>query len=331
MNFLEKLLDVTGSDRMLLLEQVAQAALDFGVPAYLVGGPVRDLLLSIGSDDIDIMLEGEAPQFVKGLEERWEKYFPGRPRPEKTIAYKKYHTAKILFAKPVVSGIIRLDFSSARKEEYPCPGAPPRVNPGTLAEDLARRDFSINAMALCLTGERKGELCDFHSGEVQLQQRLLCVLHEQSFQDDPARLIRGVRFAVRFGFDFDQQTKSLFKRAVQGRSLTTLPPARLFDEFRKALCESQPMGVLDRLQEEDLLAQIHPLLVVDEEVRSFFLNAAFSEACPVYPQWCRAAAALSAKASDRQFEEMLDFFSIEKRLRTGLIEARKEQQRKHAP
>ncbi len=251
-------LDLTssfGDSISFVLQGVARAAESIvHSPAYLVGGAVRDALLGTPSADLDIMLEGDALLFVRKLRADWREYFPELEPPKKPILFKKYGTAKLPFATPLFGVIESLDFASARAEQYPTPGQAPVIRQGDLADDLGRRDFSINALAVNLLTE---EIVDLFSGIEHLRQGILAILHSQSFRDDPARLLRACRFASRLKMNFDTETETCFCEGVDGFFLQTLPPRRKFDEFRKLLADSAADESLRYLKERDLLTQIH--------------------------------------------------------------------------
>src|SRR5215204_7789935 len=162
------------------------------VPAYLVGGAVRDLLLGLEGADLDVTIEGDANALAgfPGFElEREGLFLTGR-----------LHVADV-----------RIDVAQARAETYPRPGSLPEVRPATIAEDLARRDFTINAMAFPLA--EAGELIDPHAGADDLRGGLLRVLHARSFADDPTRALRAARYAARFGFELEPDTAGLLRDA----------------------------------------------------------------------------------------------------------------------
>jgi poly(A) polymerase len=172
--------------------------------AALVGGAVRDLLLHRvhndpwrGLPDLDLVVEGRAGDFLRRLERALP---PGSLRA--VLEHGAYGTVELELA--IDGEAVLLDVASARRETYPVPGENPRVTLGALADDLARRDFSINAMALDLAS---GRLLDPHGGQADLQQRRLRWLHATSVGDDPTRLVRGARYAARLGFDLDPASR----------------------------------------------------------------------------------------------------------------------------
>jgi tRNA nucleotidyltransferase (CCA-adding enzyme) len=162
-------------------------------PVYLVGGAVRDLLLGRGRADIDLVVEGDAAALASRLG-------------ADVVAHERFATAKVGLDGHEV------DIAGARSESYPHPGALPVVEPADGIEaDLARRDFTINAMAIPLNGEP--DLIDPHGGRADLEAGVLRVLHDRSFEDDPTRALRAARYAARFGFEPEPQTAALLRGA----------------------------------------------------------------------------------------------------------------------
>jgi tRNA nucleotidyltransferase (CCA-adding enzyme) len=164
-------------------------------PVYLVGGAVRDLLLGRGRADLDLVVEGDAATLATKLG-------------AETVEHERFGTAKAR-----LDGH-QIDIATARTETYAQPGALPRVEPACLADDLARRDFTINAMAIPLRGE--SELIDPHGGRDDLEAGRLRVLHPGSFADDPTRALRAARYATRFGFEPEPETAALLREADLG-------------------------------------------------------------------------------------------------------------------
>jgi hypothetical protein len=175
------------------------------VPAYLVGGAVRDLLLGLEGGDLDVAIEGDADMLadLPGFEvEREGLFLTGR-----------LHTDDL-----------RLDVAQARAETYPRPGGLPEVRPATISEDLARRDFTINAMAFPLAAD--DQLLDPHGGLEDLRSELLRVLHPRSFVDDPTRALRAARYAARFGLELEPETDRLLRES----DLSTVSDDRVQNE-----------------------------------------------------------------------------------------------------
>ena len=235
-------------------------ALDGLPPAYLVGGTVRDLLLERhAAAHLDLAIEGDARSVARALADR----LAGAPR-----EYERFGTAVV-----EVEGF-EYDMASTRREAYDEPGALPRVEAAPLREDLARRDFAVNAMAIGLKGDDLGHLYDPHGGLPDLNASVLRVLHERSFADDPTRLLRGVRFEARLGFRFDPETEVLARDAVASEALATVSADRTGRELVKILEETEAPAAVSRLKELEIHTALHPALDPDpEQVASAALGA----------------------------------------------------------
>jgi len=211
------------------LRLIGEAAAEAGAGAWLVGGPVRDLLLGRASPDLDIAVEGSVDAVAAALAER-----PGASVRKSTC---------FLTCTLVLDTGSELDIAHARTERYPEPGALPVVAEATIAEDLRRRDFTVNAMAVALAPGEFGRLLDPHGGLRDLDAGLLRVLHESSFEDDPTRMIRAVRFMLRLGFALEPHTRELLRRAADEGRLAALSGARLRNELRRLFAEAPAEGL----------------------------------------------------------------------------------------
>jgi tRNA nucleotidyltransferase (CCA-adding enzyme) len=229
-------------------------------PTYLVGGWVRDLLRGELPDrGPDLVVEGDAPLVARALADR----LGGEVR-----EYERFRTAIVRI------GDVEVDLVTSRKESYDAPGALPRVEAAPLREDLARRDFAVNAMAIGLKGDDLGHLYDPHGGLSDLDAGLLRVLHDQSFRDDPTRLLRGVRFEARLGFSFDPDTEVLAREAVAAEALATVSSDRTGRELVKILEETEAPAAVKRLKELEIHTALHPALDPEpEQVASAALGA----------------------------------------------------------
>lgn len=216
-----------------LLKRVGAEADRSEARVYLVGGVVRDLLLEQASSDIDIVVEGDGFAFARKL---------ARKLKAEAVFHERFRTAAL-----AVSDGMVLDVVTARRETYAHPGALPDIVPATMKEDLLRRDFTINALAVGLNADNFGVLRDDVQGAEDLESKLIRVMHERSFIDDPTRILRAARYAVRFGFQFDALTQDLLDQAVDQDVFKTLTPARYFLEFRRILEEKDPLPPLDLL------------------------------------------------------------------------------------
>ena len=231
-----------------LLDSLLRLAEQRKLPVYLVGGPLRDLLLDRQSLDLDIAVEGDAMTLARELADRTG----GR-----AVTHRAFLTATVH-----IPGF-HLDLITARSETYARPGALPTVKPAAIHEDLRRRDFTINALAVRLNGPDAGEILDPTGGLADLDARLIRVLHERSFQDDATRILRAFRYAVRLGFRIEPETLAWLKRDI--RYLDAISGARLHHEFARILAEETPEGTLCRSHEAGVLAAIHPALRFERE------------------------------------------------------------------
>ena len=208
-----------------ILEAVRDTASEQKCPVFLVRGFVRDLLLEFPTQDLDFVVEGSGGQFAKALLERL---------PEgKLTEHVKFGTAQISFPD---GG--HLDVASTRVEYYSFPGALPQVEESGLREDLFRRDFTINAMAICLNSERYGELVDYYGGKRDLEQGKIRFLHNLSFIEDPTRMMRAIRFAGRYQFKFAKETLEALYTANEAGVLAKLSAERFTEELFLILKES---------------------------------------------------------------------------------------------
>jgi tRNA nucleotidyltransferase (CCA-adding enzyme) len=219
------------------LDLVRQVAAEKGLRPFLVGGPVRDVFLGRHDVvDIDLTLEDGASTLARAV----AKHINGRLR-----SFPQFLTYKI-----TAEGLPEIDIATARKERYRSPGALPTVTAGRLKDDLLRRDFSINAMALDLT---TGELHDPSGGERDLAAMAVRVLHDQSFLDDPTRIFRAVRLATRLGFSLEPDTARLLDRAVSSGALATIARERIWRELFLAFEEESAPNAIAALSAAGVL------------------------------------------------------------------------------
>ena len=225
-----------------ILHTLRQRALGQSVPLYLVGGPVRDAILGAQAKDLDFVLHGDAVVLARSLSEEmgWE-----------LVVHPRFGTATL------TSQDAAIDLVTARWETYETPGALPRVTPGTIADDLARRDFSINALALPLF-DPNPRVLDQHHGLQDLENGLVRVLHPASFSDDPTRILRAIRYEQRLGFRFQAQTEDLLRSALAHRAFDSVSGDRIRHELDKILQERSPAPVLQRASELGVFQAIHP-------------------------------------------------------------------------
>jgi tRNA nucleotidyltransferase (CCA-adding enzyme) len=249
-----------------IADELRALDLPSGEGVYLVGGAVRDFLLGRESFDIDLAVEGDAIEFARRLGGQ-------------VTAHGRFGTAVVRFPDGR-----QLDVVTCRRETYAAPAALPDVEPGTIADDLARRDFTVNAMAASL-GEDFGRIFDPHGGRADLEIRTIRVLHERSFVDDPTRIFRAVRYEARLGFPMDQQTERLAREGVGGIGL--LSPARMREEVVALLSEDEAERALDRLAELAAAPKLEPGLIGR-------LDTLRAELDPDAPTWRVRLTALAA-------------------------------------
>ncbi len=243
-----------------LLGRVADEALARGADPYLVGGVVRDLLLGRKTVDLDVVTVGDATAIAAALAAREE------PGPDLRL-HERFGTATLAWPDGP-----SLDLITARREAYPVPGALPVVTPGTLDDDLRRRDFTINAMAVSLAPATLGELLDPLGGRADLAAGLVRVLHAGSFRDDPTRMLRATRYAGRLGFTIEPETLAWLRDAVAAGALATVSVDRTLHEFKRLLAEPAAAAMVGRLSELGLLAQLHPGLRWDDTARRAYAD-----------------------------------------------------------
>ena len=225
------------------LRIVVEESRRLGVRVFLVGGPVRDLLLDLPVQDVDVLLSDRLEQIADACAQR--------------LSARVRHHSRFLTA-TLQGPDFRIDLSRARTEVYRSPGALPRVRPAELEEDFARRDFTVNAMALPLDARSGGALLDIHAGLADLDARRLRVLHQASFKDDPTRLYRAARYAARLSFLLDRETAALARSAVRHGSIAALSTARVLHELERLLDERASAKALVQTQRLGLLEAVVP-------------------------------------------------------------------------
>ena len=231
-----------------LLQQAGELAEKRHVRVSVVGGFVRDLLLGIPNLDLDLdlVVEGDGIRFAKALARLYR---------ARVTTHHRFGTATVTLADGQT-----LDVATARTESYDSPAALPTVRRSSLKEDLRRRDFTINTLAIRLNADHPGELVDLHNGLRDLQNKTISVLHGLSFIDDPTRVFRAIRLEQRLGFQLDQDTAVLMTEAVKMGLLHRLSPSRLSAELQHVLSEREAVKMLARLAHFNLLQFIHPRL-----------------------------------------------------------------------
>lgn len=230
------------------LTAIEQACIAAGARLYLVCGTLRDLILDRDPLDIDLAIEGDAASIARRVADQVG---------ARVVLHQRFGTAKLS------NRDFQFDIAGTRRETYPHPGSLPQVEPATLAEDLARRDFAINAFAMQL-GPDAGEVIDPFRGIDDLRSGLIRVLHERSFQDDATRMLRGVRYATRFGFKLQRDTEALLRRDLP--YLGRISGPRLRRELALLFAEPKAVEAVSLAQRLGILEAIHPALSLRDDV-----------------------------------------------------------------
>jgi tRNA nucleotidyltransferase (CCA-adding enzyme) len=254
-----------------LVRTVGRTAARCGFNSYLVGGIVRDILLNRPPADIDIMVDGDAVRLAGEM---------ARQADGKLTIHKAFGTATFKL------GNYRVDLSTCRSETYDRPGALPKVKPGDIRQDLFRRDFSINALAICINPGRFGLLIDYYGGSQDLKDKLIRISHAKSFQDDATRIMRAVRYEQRLDFKLEHNTLKLLRRDLE--MLDTISSDRLKREVMLWLGEAGPGKIVRRASQMGILPKLHPALKWNRPMQVAFSRSAACNAAgnPVITYFC---------------------------------------------
>ena len=285
---------LAGLERLAPVFEAVQAVSEGYEGVYLVGGAVRDVLMGEPSFDIDVAVEGDGIVFAEALAGA----LGGR-----VVPHEKFGTAIVISG----SGE-RVDVATTRTEFYDHPAALPRVERASIRQDLFRRDFTVNAMAASLRGEDFGRLVDPFDGLLDLERRVVRVLHNLSFIDDPTRIFRAIRYENRYGFAMDAHTVALARACVEMDLVGELSSARLRDELQALLSEARVGESVLRLSELGIARAIHPHLAADEEAVDLIekLDGLRGRYAPEVPAW-RLRLAVLARALPP--DELYDWFA----------------------
>ncbi len=229
-----------------LVKAAGEIAAAKGQTAYLVGGVVRDIFLGRPKQDLDLVVEGDALSLARQL---------AKSKGGRVVTHTRFGTATIS------QDNISLDVVTARSETYSEPGALPKVKPGTIRDDLFRRDFTVNAMSVSLSPNDFGELFDPYGGKADLDRGLIRALHQRSFKDDPTRIWRAIRYEQRLGFRMEFDTEVMMRRDVT--MMVRVSGDRLRHELERVLEEDYPEKSIYRAGRVGALQQLLPSLEVD--------------------------------------------------------------------
>ncbi|HEY6843200.1 MAG TPA: hypothetical protein VI391_03470 [Thermoanaerobaculia bacterium] len=247
-------LDTLAAPQRRALDLIREVAAEKNLRPFLVGGPVRDLLLGRSVIDLDFTIEDDSSALARGI----AKHINGRVR-----SYPQFLTYKV-----TAEDFPEIDIATARSEKYRQPGALPSVSPGSLVDDLIRRDFSINAIALDIVS---GDLHDPISGLPDVENKRIRVLHDASFTDDPTRIFRAIRLATRLGFTVEAHTQELMSHGIRYGALETVSKERLWRELFLAFEEENAPDVIEALNRAGAL----DVLIGNRNVRRERLDATY--------------------------------------------------------
>jgi tRNA nucleotidyltransferase (CCA-adding enzyme) len=258
-----------------ILKKIEKDANSLGYSAFIVGGTVRDIILGVRNFDLDIVVEGppdrtpgEQGSVIRAGDAIRLGRLIARGLSGTIVIHERFGTCTV-----VAKDGLKIDFATARKEAYERPGALPTVESSSIKDDLARRDFTINAMAISLNKENFGRLIDFFGGRRDLANGRIKVLHDKSFIDDPTRIFRCIRFESRPGFSIEAKTLRLAKEAIKKGMPQKVSAQRIRNELILILKEEGRLKALERLSSLGALRFIHPELRLDKKIKASLKSA----------------------------------------------------------
>jgi tRNA nucleotidyltransferase (CCA-adding enzyme) len=240
--FREALSPRTGS----LVREIALIGKELGVGIFLVGGTVRDILIGRRSYDLDVLVEKKAIELGRILAMVYDLSLK---------EYPKFGTCTLVFPSDETVKGIKVDIASAREETYAAPGTLPRVRPSTVERDLRRRDFTVNSLAMEVGKEDFGVIRDVCGGLRDLNEKLIRVLHDESFLDDPSRIFRAVRFSERLSFNIEEHTGKLIDQAVKSGMMRRVRESRIKEEWSLLEAEGEEVFIRAVKKLEDILKE----------------------------------------------------------------------------
>src|SRR6266567_1559595 len=224
-----------------LVQDVAKSA---GMNLYLTGGAIRDIITGFPIRDLDFTVQGNALKLRKDLE-----------RAGAVIGDADDETRSLLLTLP---GGVRAEIAMARSERFEKPGKAPQIMPATIIEDLRRRDFTVNAMALSLNEGSRGLLMDPSNGVADIEAKVIRVLHNYAFLEDPSRMIRATRFTTRFHWPLEERTQIRYESAKENNYIEYITNRAVGYEIEQLAYEDDPLHILRVLEKEDWLKVLHP-------------------------------------------------------------------------
>jgi tRNA nucleotidyltransferase (CCA-adding enzyme) len=261
-----------------LLSDIGSAGDTLGVEIFVVGGFVRDLMLERPIEDVDVVVEGDGIAFAR--------YFASMHHC-RLHQHRKFNTAVIIFEDG-----FKIDVASARLEYYATPAALPVVENSSIKMDLARRDFTINTLAISLNAESFGTLIDYFGGVRDIKDKIIRIIHNLSFIEDPTRIFRAIKFSNRFGFRVGKVTANLIKNALNVGAVKHLSGLRVLSELKQIFSEDNPLPAVQTMADYDIDKVIHHDLKLTDTTRALFKSVGKTLAWhdllyedDAYPRW----------------------------------------------
>lgn len=304
-----------------LLQSVGDTAQQLGIQVFVVGGFVRDLLLTRQVDDIDIVVEGDGIAFAKAF---------AKKEGCRINTYKKFGTAVVIFPDG-----IKMDVASARLEYYKTPAALPIVEKSSIKRDLARRDFTINTLAVSLNPDNFGTLIDYFGANRDLKDKTIRIIHNLSFVEDPTRIFRAIKFANRFGFNIGKVTSNLITNAIKIDCFKNLSGLRVLSELKQIFEEDNPIPAIRTMASYGLEKVIHKNLTIIPQTYDLLesVNKILSwhdllYLDEPYPRWSVYFMALMNRCSYRVSEQICTRLKMPLKERQILLEGRMKAEKK---
>jgi len=295
-----------------LLKIAGEAAEELGFSAYAVGGFVRDLMLRVENLDIDIVVEGNGILFAEYIHHK----LGGR-----LCTHQKFVTAVL-----VLPDGFKVDVATARSEYYPKPVDLPSVEMSSIKQDLYRRDFTINTLAIQLNPQHFGRLIDFFGGQRDLKDKKIRVLHSLSFVEDPTRVFRAIRFEQRYGFQIGKYTRNLIVSAVNRGLLSRLDGTRLFLELDLIFLEPDPTKALTRMGEFKLFGHLNPPITYSPEFEKLMIEVRnvitwydLLYLTEQVEKWIVYFCAMTDSLTDQEIVTLLERFNIHAKARDRIL------------
>ncbi|MDD3365062.1 MAG: CBS domain-containing protein [Syntrophomonas sp.] len=267
-NYFELMRERLPAEIFSILELAGQVAQEINATVYCVGGYVRDLFLQVPNFDIDLVVEGDG----RDLATRMADKLGGKVR-----VHERFGTATL-----ILNDGTKVDIATARTEYYEFPAALPMVEKASIKEDMYRRDFTINTLALCLNPGKFGDLIDYFGGRKDIQNRYIRILYNLSFVEDPTRILRAIRFEQRYKFTIEPDTLRFARDAIERRMFGKLSFKRILTELILILSEKDPLSALERMKETGVWKYILPEVKLEE------LNRMTVKRIPVVLGWWEA-------------------------------------------